>query len=97
MGYRMVRHKNKICEMSRFFSPSGGLLSYSMPQGSKRGENWEFYDQTYDGVWDGSQLRDGLGQLTDGRVGPTNFKDDFYGPERGSLGEGKMKKRMKSL
>jgi hypothetical protein len=58
-----------------------------MPQGSKRSENWEFYDQTFDGIWDGQYLRDGLGQLTDGRGGPINFKDDFYGPERGRLME----------
>jgi discoidin domain receptor family protein 2 len=61
----------------------GGLLSYSMPQGSKRGENWNFYDHTYDGVWEDNYLRNGLGQLTDGRSGPNNFKDDYYGHERG--------------
>lgn len=61
----------------------GGLLSYSMPQGSKRGDTWNLYDFTYDGFWDGNYLRDGLGQLSDGRGGPANFKDDFYGHERG--------------
>lgn len=54
-----------------------------MTQGSKRGDNWHFYDQTYDGIWEGNLLRNGLGLLADGRSGPTNFKDDFYGHERG--------------
>lgn len=66
-----------------FSFSSGGLLSYQIPQGSKRGENWNFYDQTYDGTWEGGILRNGLGQLVDGRGGPDNFKDDFYGHERG--------------
>lgn len=53
-----------------------GLVYYSMPQGDKRG-NWEFYDAAYDGYWD-HELRHGLGQLTDGRVGPDNFKLSHY-------------------
>lgn len=61
----------------------GGLLSYDMPQGGKRGENWNFFDHTYDGLWEGNELKRGLGQLTDGRGGPADFKDDFYGHERG--------------
>lgn len=57
---------------------SEGLLSYSMPQGDKRGNNWEFYDVTYDGQWSGDQLRYGLGQLIDGKVGPDDFKVAFH-------------------
>lgn len=54
-----------------------------MQQGSKRGENWNFYDHTYDGIWEGNYLTKGLGTLFDGREGPSNFKDDYYGHERG--------------
>lgn len=54
-----------------------------MPQGSVRAESWDFYDHTYDGIWDGHYLSSGLGALTDGRVGPTNLKDDFYKHDRG--------------
>lgn len=54
-----------------------------MPQGDKRGSGWEFYDATYDGFWEGDLLRNGLGQLTDGRVGPENFKMAYYEYERG--------------
>lgn len=50
-----------------------------MPQGDKRGV-WEFFDVTYDGHWDG-ELQRGLGQLTDGKTGPENFKMGYY--ERG--------------
>nr|CAD7425484.1 unnamed protein product [Timema monikensis] len=61
---------------------SDGIVSYSMPQGDKRGSGWEFFDATYDGHWDG-ELRRGLGQLTDGKVGPENFKMGYYDYERG--------------
>lgn len=53
-----------------------------MPQGDKRGDNWEFFDATYDGHWD-DELRRGLGQLTDGRTGPDDFKTSYYGSVRG--------------
>lgn len=52
-----------------------------MPQGDKRGNGWEFFDATYDGHWDGD-LRRGLGQLTDGKTGPDNFKMGFYDYDR---------------
>ena len=55
------------------FRLTDGVVSYSMPQGDKRSNGWEFFDATYDGHWDG-ELRRGLGQLTDGRTGPDNFK-----------------------
>ncbi|XP_065575253.1 discoidin domain-containing receptor A-like [Artemia franciscana] len=62
-----------------------GILSYSMPQGDQRGSNWNFYDSSYDGFWDGSFLKQGLGQLTDGRLGPENFKSTFYERDKGKL------------
>lgn len=55
-----------------------GLVSYSMPQGDKRGSSWEFYDTSYDGHWDGEKLKHGLGQLTDGLIAPDDFKIAFY-------------------
>lgn len=58
-----------------------GIVSYSMPQGDKR-SNWEFFDVTYDGYWDGQLLR-GLGQLTDGKIGPDNFKLGWYEYDKG--------------
>ena len=51
-----------------------------MPQGDKRGD-WEFYDATYDGYWN-EELQRGLGQLTDGKVGPENFKMSYYDYEK---------------
>jgi discoidin domain receptor family protein 2 len=65
-----------------FFYLADGIVSYSMPQGDLRGAGWEFFDSTYDGHWDG-ELRRGLGQLTDGKVGPDNFKMGYYDYERG--------------
>lgn len=63
-----------------------GIISYSMPQGDKRGNDWEFYDIGYDGHWDGEELRRGLGQLTDGKFGPDNFKMGYYENVQGWVG-----------
>ena len=49
-----------------------------MPQGDRRGTNYEFYDWTYDGEWKGENLHNGLGCLTDGDFGPENFKLSYY-------------------
>lgn len=57
-----------------------------MPQGDKRGNDWEFYDTAYDGHWDGEELRRGLGQLTDGKFGPDNFKMGYYEDTQGWVG-----------
>lgn len=62
---------------------SDGVLAYSMPQGDQRGSGWQFYDASYDGVWDGSLLSQGLGQLTDGKLGPDNYKASYYEQDRG--------------
>ncbi|KAG8185374.1 hypothetical protein JTE90_023119 [Oedothorax gibbosus] len=60
-----------------------GLLSYSMPQGERRGVEIDLSDRTYDGVKDDSYLHEGLGQLTDGVFGESNFKQDVSGMGRG--------------
>ncbi|XP_039287314.1 discoidin domain-containing receptor 2 [Nilaparvata lugens] len=59
-----------------------GIVSYSMPQGDKRGSGWEFFDATYDGHWD-VELQRGLGQLTDSKLGPDSFKNAYYDFDRG--------------
>ncbi|XP_072765204.1 discoidin domain-containing receptor 2 [Anoplolepis gracilipes] len=68
-------HRRTVCMRVELYGCywSDGVVSYSMPQGDKRGNGWEFFDATYDGHWDG-ELRRGLGQLTDGKTGPDNFK-----------------------
>ncbi|KAL3871564.1 hypothetical protein ACJMK2_039555, partial [Sinanodonta woodiana] len=53
-----------------------GLVSYSMRQGDKRGTEVDFFDFTYDGIIQDGFLRNGLGQLTDGEIGETNFRID---------------------
>uniref|UniRef100_A0ABD2WI91 Protein kinase domain-containing protein n=1 Tax=Trichogramma kaykai TaxID=54128 RepID=A0ABD2WI91_9HYME len=77
-------HMRTVCMRVELYGCywSDGIVSYSMPQGEKRGADWEFFDATYDGLWDG-ELRRGLGQLTDGRAGPDNFKFGFHTHERG--------------
>ena len=57
---------------------SGGVISYAMPQGDKRGATYEFYDWNYDGEWSGDSLRNGLGSLTDGNLGPADYKLSYY-------------------
>ena len=51
-----------------------GLVSYDMPQGDRRGVDIDLTDITYDGLVDGLRLTSGLGQLTDGDVGTSNFR-----------------------
>ncbi|XP_043585746.1 discoidin domain-containing receptor 2-like isoform X2 [Bombus pyrosoma] len=76
-------HTRTVCMRVELYGCywSDGVVSYSMPQGDKRGNGWEFFDATYDGHWDG-ELRRGLGQLTDGRTGPDNFKLGYYDNDR---------------
>lgn len=73
-------HKRTVCMRVEVYGCkwTDGIVSYSMPQGDKRGTSWEFYDTVYDGHWDGEKLKYGLGQLTDGHVAPDDFKETFY-------------------
>lgn len=50
-----------------------------MPQGDRRGSEVDLYDFTYDGDVKNKYLKDGLGQLTDGDEGHTNFRSDKKG------------------
>ncbi|XP_054275627.1 discoidin domain-containing receptor 2-like [Macrosteles quadrilineatus] len=77
-------HRRTVCMRVELYGCywKDGVVSYSMPQGDKRGAAWEMFDATYDGHWDG-ELQRGLGQLTDGRVGPDNFKMGYYDYGRG--------------
>ncbi|KAB0797030.1 hypothetical protein PPYR_11091 [Photinus pyralis] len=73
-------HKRTVCMRVELYGCkwTDGIISYSMPQGDKRGSNWEFYDTAYDGHWDGDELKHGLGVLTDGKFGRDDFKLSFY-------------------
>jgi len=53
-----------------------GLVAYDVRQGDRRGADLDFFDYTYDGavVAGGDRLVGGLGQLTDGQEGSTNFR-----------------------
>lgn len=53
-----------------------GVLSYAMPQGERRGSDVDLQDVTYDGTVADTYLSGGLGQLTDGAEGHTNFRFD---------------------
>jgi len=52
-----------------------------MPQGERRGHDVDLFDATYDGhtTDGGRRLTGGLGQLTDGELGQSNFRVDRYG------------------
>jgi len=56
-------------------------VSYAIPQGSRRGLDVDLSDATYDGdITDsGRTLTGGLGQLTDGILGQSNFRVDRHG------------------
>lgn len=55
-----------------------------MPQGDKRTPEWEFYDASYDGYWN-EELQRGLGQLTDGIIGPDYLKMGYYDYEKSNF------------
>lgn len=90
VGYKYFRRYyfeiDNACVYIISYLCADGILSYSMPQGDKRSPEWEFYDSTYDGYWD-DELQRGLGQLTDGKVGPDNFRMGYYDTERGIVFE----------
>ncbi|XP_073975567.1 discoidin domain-containing receptor 2-like isoform X2 [Rhodnius prolixus] len=84
--YPYSYHRRTVCMRVEIYGCywKDGIVSYSMPQGDKRGV-WEFFDVTYDGHWDG-ELQRGLGQLTDGKTGPENFKMGYYERGQGWVG-----------
>ncbi|KAK9877948.1 hypothetical protein WA026_020169 [Henosepilachna vigintioctopunctata] len=86
--YPYSYHKRTVCMRVELYGCiwTGGILSYSMPQGDKRGYNWEFYDFAYDGHWEGDHLRDGLGQLVDGKFGQDDFKTELYNEGQAWIG-----------
>lgn len=79
--YPYSYHKRTVCLRVELYGCkwTDGIVSYTMPQGDKRGPNWEFYDSTYDGLWEGHELKHGLGQLIDGKYGHDDFRDVYGG------------------
>ncbi|KAG5900357.1 hypothetical protein JTB14_033806 [Gonioctena quinquepunctata] len=77
--YPYSYHTRTVCMRVELYGCewTTGVISYSMPQGDKRGNNWEFYDFGYDGQWVDNELRDGLGQLVDGKYGLDDYKADY--------------------
>jgi hypothetical protein len=62
-----------------------GLLSYSMPQGVRRGAEVDLSDRTYDGREESGYLSGGLGQLVDGQKGQDIFRLDLKGHGKGTV------------
>jgi discoidin domain receptor family protein 2 len=54
-------------------------VAYSIPRGERRGIDVDLSDMTYDGTNDAGRLSGGLGQLTDGQEGHSNFRLDPFG------------------
>jgi len=53
-----------------------GVVAYSVQQGDVRSDDLDFQDFTYDGTVTDGFLNGGLGQLTDGEEGLSNFRLD---------------------
>ena len=66
-----------------FFCAADGLLSYTSEDGELKGRDDGLQDLTYDGHKDGNKLYGGLGQLTDGEIGHTNYRVDSTGKSDG--------------
>ena len=80
-------HRRTVCMRVELYGCrwAGGIVSYSMPQGDKRGASWEFFDTSYDGPWD-PQPHAGLGQLTDTLIGADNLRMSYYESDKGGQG-----------
>lgn len=72
------QHARTVCMRVEMYGCEwkDGTVSYDMPQGDRRGAEVDLYDFTYDGVVQDNYLKGGLGQLTDGDLGETNFRLD---------------------
>lgn len=70
-------YEGQIHPLSRILTHNrnlDGLMSYSIPQGDRRGYNTQFFDEIYDGKNDKGVLTGGLGQLTDGIFGQSDYR-----------------------
>nr|XP_045601963.1 discoidin domain-containing receptor 2-like [Procambarus clarkii] len=78
-------HPRTVCMRVELYGCqySEGIVSYSMPDGDPRGGDAALTDLTYDGTRMDGFLSGGLGQLTDGEMGHTNFRVDALGMGRG--------------
>lgn len=78
-------HPRTVCMRVELYGCqySDGLVSYSMPDGDPRGSDTALTDLTYDGSRKDGWLSGGLGQLTDGEMGHTNFRVDALAMGRG--------------
>ncbi|KAG0714483.1 Discoidin domain-containing receptor 2 [Chionoecetes opilio] len=78
-------HPRTVCMRVELYGCryTDGLVSYSMPDGDARGGDYNLRDLTYDGSRRGGWLSSGLGQLSDGETGHTNFRVDALGRGRG--------------
>ncbi|CAL4104736.1 unnamed protein product [Meganyctiphanes norvegica] len=78
-------HPRTVCMRVEIYGCpySEGLVSYNMEDGDPRGGDDGLRDLTYDGSREDGFLTDGLGQLTDGETGHTNFRVDAIGLSRG--------------
>ncbi|KAF2351919.1 Serine-threonine/tyrosine-protein kinase catalytic domain [Trinorchestia longiramus] len=78
-------HPRTVCMRVELYGCpyTDGLVSYSMEDGEMRGSDDGLRDMTYDGVRRGDRLSGGLGQLSDGETGHTNYRVDTHGREKG--------------
>lgn len=75
----------KVYKPKNLLYISDGLLSYSCPQGARRGLELDLSDRTYDGKEESGYLSQGLGQLVDGQKGHDNFRLDIAGRGKGKV------------
>lgn len=58
-------------------------MKYNAPQGEVRDLDVDLQDVSYDGVLEGSFMRDGLGQLIDGLYGDDDYQKQLQGENSG--------------
>ncbi|CAH1786141.1 unnamed protein product [Owenia fusiformis] len=81
-------HQRTICMRVELYGCAwtDGVVSYDMPQGQRRGSEVDLLDFTYDGLIKDNYLSGGLGQLTDGDEGESNFRLDRHSLGRKGYG-----------
>ncbi|KAK3589844.1 hypothetical protein CHS0354_015861 [Potamilus streckersoni] len=72
------KYPRTVCMRAEIFGCPwmDGVVSYYVRQGDRRGAEVDLFDFSYDGMSEDNFLTQGLGQLTDGEYGDTNFRLD---------------------
>ncbi|KAK9873618.1 hypothetical protein WA026_023297 [Henosepilachna vigintioctopunctata] len=73
----------KECK-KRIHSIKQSIVRYSAPKGEIRDENINLEDISFDGIYEGAYVKNGLGQLIDGLYGDDDYQKQLQGENSGT-------------